>query len=188
MTALPEKLCSACRITKPVHEFGKRSASQDGLNYKCRSCNAEYLASWRARNPDAFKVWSADRKDLLSDRFKEWRAANKERRSQYMAEWTEKNRPLVRASQAKRNAARRRATPAWADQRAILDVYRRANEMTHETGIPHEVDHIYPLQGKTVCGLHCAENLQVLTQFDNISKLNRMPEEWRPACRGGRDA
>lgn len=54
--------------------------------------------------------------------------------------------------------------------------YAEALRLTRETGIRHEVDHIYPLQSDVVCGLHCEANLRVITKFQNQSKKNRMPD------------
>lgn len=69
--------------------------------------------------------------------------------------------------------AKLRATPVWADQSKIEAVYAEAIRLTNETGIKHDVDHIVPLQGKTVRGLHWEGNLQVLPKAQNISKHNR---------------
>lgn len=66
----------------------------------------------------------------------------------------------------------------WADLDAIRAIYAEAARLTAETGIRHEVDHYYPLQGEIVCGLHCEANLQILTKAENIRKKNRMPEEF----------
>lgn len=75
------------------------------------------------------------------------------------------------------NAARRaglqRATPKWADRNAIKVVYDECAETTRRTGIPHEVDHIVPLKGKRVCGLHVHWNLRVITRAENSAKSNR---------------
>lgn len=49
--------------------------------------------------------------------------------------------------------------------------------MTRETGIAHEVDHIYPLQGRNVCGLHVETNLRVITRSANRKKNNRVGKE-----------
>jgi len=61
----------------------------------------------------------------------------------------------------RRRAREKRATPPWADLTAIRAVYRQAEEMTKATGELHVVDHIVPLAGKLVCGLHVHWNMQV---------------------------
>jgi hypothetical protein len=58
----------------------------------------------------------------------------------------------------------------------IRKVYAFSARLTAETGIRHEVDHVIPLQGETVCGLHWEGNLQVLPKIDNIRKSNRLLE------------
>jgi hypothetical protein len=72
------------------------------------------------------------------------------------------------------HAARRtQARPQWADLDAINDLYRRAKMLTESTGIPHEVDHIEPLLGKDVSGLHVEYNMRVITRTENRRKSNR---------------
>lgn len=80
------------------------------------------------------------------------------------AAWTARN--------AKREADKLKATPAWADLFAIGLIYQRARELTEQTGIPHEVDHVVPLRHPLVCGLHVEGNLQVLTAAANNKKNN----------------
>lgn len=71
------------------------------------------------------------------------------------------------------------ATPKWADHAAILAVCIDAERLTQPTGVLHHVDHIVPLKSPFVCGLHVAENLQVLTASDNSRKGNRYwPDMW----------
>lgn len=64
------------------------------------------------------------------------------------------------------------ATPLWADIGQIYRVYDEAHAM-REVGIPATVDHIYPLAGGLVCGLHVVENLRIVTAIDNSRKNNR---------------
>lgn len=65
---------------------------------------------------------------------------------------------------ANRKARKLKATPAWTDKELIELIYAEA---THRK---LEVDHIIPLQGKNVCGLHVYYNMQLLTKFENIRK------------------
>jgi hypothetical protein len=62
--------------------------------------------------------------------------------------------------------------PVWADKKAIRAVYEEARRLTQETGIVHHVDHDIPLNGRDVSGLHVANNLQVLTDTENLRKHN----------------
>ena len=65
------------------------------------------------------------------------------------------------------------ATPSWANKDKIKEIYTQAQTLTRDTGIQHEVDHIIPLQGKLVSGLHVEDNLQILTRKENRAKHNR---------------
>ena len=80
------------------------------------------------------------------------------------------------ANVRKRQLLKRRAIPNWLDEKGlkkIQKVYELAKRKSEATGIPHEVDHIYPLKGENVYGLHVPENLQVISQFMNRSKGSR---------------
>ena len=67
-------------------------------------------------------------------------------------------------------------TPSWVDDSKILAIYEQAAKMTEETGILDEVDHVDPINHHLVCGLHCPENLQIITKDENREKNNR----WTP--------
>lgn len=63
-----------------------------------------------------------------------------------------------------------RAQPLWANQEAMDVIYKKRDELNALWGTNFEVDHIVPLRGKTVCGLHCEDNLQLLDKPLNASK------------------
>ena len=106
----------------------------------------------------------------VRDRQHVWNAQD---RRENPAKWAAYSRPLG----AKRRAAKLQATPAWADLAAIKAVYAEAVRLETLHGTPYHVDHIVPLQGATVCGLHVHANLQVLPGPENSSKgARRWPD------------
>lgn len=93
--------------------------------------------------------------------------------------------PAVKAAQRKeRKMAEAQRLPPWAktpeQRKAITAIYTQMRIATDLTGIPHEVDHVYPLRGRTVSGLHVAENLRVVPAAVNLRKSNRHPDEVTP--------
>lgn len=76
-----------------------------------------------------------------------------------------KDLKLHKFSESKRRAKKLQRTPKWANLDKIKEIYKKCPEGYH-------VDHIIPLQGALVSGLHTEENLQYLTVFENLSKGN----------------
>jgi len=76
----------------------------------------------------------------------------------------------ARLKGAKRREAIKQRTPVWSNEETILEVYKKATKNEH-------VDHIIPLQGKRVSGLHVHNNLQILPASENLSKSNKFTED-----------
>lgn len=85
----------------------------------------------------------------------------------------EARRALVGFHAGKRRAAKLRRTPPWSNLDAMRGIYAEARRLTAETGIQHHVDHVIPMQGELVSGLHVHTNLQILTGSENSKKRNR---------------
>ena len=115
-----------------------------------------------AKNPDRHNAKS-----------KSWRAANLEKSKAIFKKWRDANPGVMAMHAARWRAALVQATPAWANQKKIAEFYETADGLSMLTGEWYHVDHIVPLQGKTVRGLHCEANLQVLPEVENIRKGNR---------------
>ena len=73
-----------------------------------------------------------------------------------------------------------KAQPKWLSEehkQQIREIYRRCKQISEETGVPHHVDHIIPIKGKNVSGLHVPQNLQIVTASYNMSKKNKVQAE-----------
>ena len=111
----------------------------------------------------------------------EYRATHVDWKSEYDRRygqvWRTNNKGKVVAATRRRQKAVLQATPSWANPDRIEHVYVQCALLTETTDTPHEVDHIIPLQGKTVCDLHCEANLQILTAVENRQKWNKWSEK-----------
>lgn len=162
-----------------------------------RERSKEYKRKLRAENPEkvreAVNAWeraNRDKRRVISKRTREKNAesirlskAEAYRRSDRLINnekskaWRKKNPAKVRVIMNTNLAHRRQAVPKWLtpEQRAqIKRFYWLAQDCSIVTGEAYWVDHIIPLRGKTVCGLHVPWNLQVLPREVNQRKSNRV--------------
>jgi hypothetical protein len=136
-----------------------------------------YYARYYAKNRDAIlkktAEYKAANKDAVRERNRAYRRANLGVFVQHSRRWQQRNPAVVTALVARRKARLLRATPAWANTFFIEEAYDLAQRRTQATGFEWHVDHVIPLQGKTVCGLHVESNLRVVPAAVNHSKGNR---------------
>ena len=102
------------------------------------------------------------------------RPAEEKRRNR--ADYKDRNVDVVRADTSVRKRRHREATPKWltpAERLQMRDLYVQARKMTGLTRERYVVDHIVPLRGEEVCGLHVPWNLRVITQEENLKKSNK---------------
>jgi len=138
--------------------------------------NRVYRREYPERTRTATRKWREKNRDQAIAYVKDWTQRNHARFSAMVANWKARNRERVNR-RARRDNAKVRAMfmqriPQWADSTAIDAIYARCVEINRSTGIRHEVDHIIPLRGKRVSGLHVAENLQVIPKALNLTKSN----------------
>jgi hypothetical protein len=140
---------------------------------------------WRLDNPEKTKEHSKrsyeKNKDKVAARMVDYYQKNKERISVYAKGWTQNNKHRRAASTAKRHAAQMLRTPKWLSAEQLKEIeteYALRQWCSEVMGEEYHVDHIIPLQGKKVSGLHVPWNLRVIPASENIRKLNKFnPEE-----------
>jgi hypothetical protein len=95
---------------------------------------------------------------------------------EYRNTWKANNKTQVLADNKVRRRKHRDATPSWLTRKQkseIRQLYQIAITMTQTTGEQYVVDHIVPLRGDSVCGLHVPWNLRVITREENLRKSNK---------------
>jgi hypothetical protein len=143
--------------------------------------NAKRLRrEWYLRNRELTlarsKKWAEENPEKRSEILSKNRAKNKDSRNEYNRNWFADN-PDKRASyEAKRRSVILQRIPKWVDDDemwVIGEAYDLAQKRTQMTGKDWHVDHIVPLQGKNVSGLHVSSNIQVILGVENCRKHAR---------------
>lgn len=119
------------------------------------------------------KEYALINKESLVGYGKEYRRKNRDRRNRAGQEYYANNKAKFVASSRKRKATKKQRTPQWADVWRIQQYYILAAKLSERYEIQFHVDHVIPLQGKMVSGLHTHNNLQVITATENLAKNNK---------------
>lgn len=145
------KICSKCGIYKT--KFYKNKLNSDGLQSQCSDCHLVYtrqsLKRFNARNPGYNTMKTRERR--------------------------RKNPGEHCCLETNRRLAKVQRTPLWLtveQRKEIKQYYADASYLTAYTKVKIEVDHVVPLQGRVVSGLHVPWNLQLLTKAENCAKNN----------------
>lgn len=148
------RICKNCNTEKSIEEFYKHSC---GYRHVCKSCTKEHSYLWAKDNKER-------RLEIVRKSRSNPNNAWKEYRNKYRKETGEV---------AKRRASKLNRTPLWLsedDLWFIKEIYSLRKLREEMTGVKWHVDHIVPLNGKNVSGLHVHWNLQLLTASENIRK------------------
>lgn len=158
------KSCTRCKQVKPLVEFNKRG----GKSKYCNNTRSDCKLCQNERS----KKYHSSKAEIRHKYFKDRRCERREKDLLYY----KKNSDKICCDKAKQRSVKLNATPKWLTKSDWIEIkwaYKMAKDRTEETGIKHEVDHIIPLQGKSICGFHCPQNLQIITESENCSKGNR---------------
>ena len=163
------KKCRCCSIVKDIVDFGKNKSKKDGLATECIMCKRSLDKKYSERN-----------KEVIRQKASAWYYNNleraQERNRQIARKWQLENPDRNCAKAAKYRAKKLQATPSWLtveDYQKIEIEYSLAQWTSEMMKEDYHVDHIVPLQGKDVCGLHVPWNLQVIPAVANLKKGNK---------------
>lgn len=155
------KKCCDCKVTKEFMFFGKNKAViKDGHQDVCRVCMNKRMKDYRATG-EYKKIQDTPA----------WRLGLKIR----MKRWA-KSRPWIPAANCRKQQAGQNA-PKWLSDLQLNQIkrfYEAAHKLKNILGVKCEVDHIVPLNGEIVSGLHVPWNLQVVTMKQNRSKGKKL--------------
>ena len=187
-----EKNCLHCENLFTVINKNKRFCSEKCQQDNWRKNNKERCfkvrKEYKEKNPNKWKEYHSQyylkNKEELSIKHKEYRLKNLDTIKEkvrlyskkyylnnieycknYQKQWRKNNPQKNRLKEANRRARKLQATPSWANMEKIKEIYLNCPKGYH-------VDHIIPLQGNTVCGLHVENNLQYLKAKENLRKGN----------------
>jgi hypothetical protein len=189
------KYCKKCDITKPLSQFAKNKNTKDGLQFYCKDCCKATTKKYREADKDKYygaaKKWAKEnpervrkskrkryleRQEEILQQKKEYYKDNREVILEYKKTYGQVNRGKRNAIEAKRNAEKLKRTPDWLTKGHLSEIesfYWLSRDLFKITGERYHVDHIVPLQGENVSGLHVPWNLQVLPSDLNIAKGNK---------------
>ena len=161
--------------------YCRRLQSRKHHNANKEKNNAKHR-EWMIANREQVRLKEAEywakNKDKKAAKGKRYYEKHKDRLLAESAIWRKANPGKCRAQSKLGKARRANRVPPWLTKehkRQIRRFYNMAQELTEKTGIVHSVDHIHPLNGKLLSGLHVPWNLQVMTLADNVAKGNKWP-------------
>ena len=149
-------------------------------NGTCCECNRQKVKKWQIDNPkkalDKYHAWVDANPKRQKDNRRKWHQDNQSHVLKTMENYRKANLPLINYLSSKARANKLQRTPKWLTKFDLLKIkcmYSIASMLTRENKEPWHVDHIIPLRGENVSGLHVPSNLQVLPKIDNLVKGNR---------------
>jgi len=177
------KTCSKCGDEKPIVEFYSDKRAKDGKQSQCKDCHKGFyktahgkLVKKKSYSPTKRSEYYQENRDRERVRNAKYYQKTRESKLAYGKKHYQQNKSKYAEYTRTRQAKILQRTPDWLseDHKAELqDFYWLAKDLTAVSGETYHVDHIVPLQGDNVCGLHVPWNLQILPADINLSKGNR---------------
>ena len=160
--------------------FAKNKTAKDGLKNICRKCDSIRAKEWYAENREkrlqSCKKYRENNLELCKNRTNTYYKNNKEKIKVYQKQYRDSDKSKGASKRARYRAKLSNRTPKWLskeDLKLIDAKYAIARWLSIVVGVNYEVDHIVPLNGRTVSGLHVPHNLSIVKESENRAKGNR---------------
>ena len=155
----------------------KRAYYEKNIEHKKAYDRERYLAK-KDENSNRFKIYYDKNKEKICNYQKKYRKKNARlislRRKDYRAQYRIENRGFLAAkNRIRKEQLKLNQTPVWTNLKEINAIYKQAKRISNIEGRQYHVDHIIPLNGELVSGLHVIENLQIILAKQNLSKGNK---------------
>lgn len=163
-------------------EYGRAKAIERARAYYYRNKEKrlQQTREWQETNKERVRELARkyyhNHKEKVLQQQTEYRANNKDIVSAIGKRWKARNAHKVKQYISAREKMIDRAKPKWANDKMIELFYQQAQWKTMQTGEQWTVDHVIPIKGKNVCGLHCEQNLRIITGKENTKKNNKLEE------------
>lgn len=173
---------SAIRYSEKRDEIRARVRKKYAENDEFRKNDLLQSKIWRENNKERAlnnsKKWVSDNRDRSNRIKRKYSQTNPERVRLSRATWKlwnkEKYKAITQAAARARKHYIKRAYLYKSESNQIAAIYLECRNMNESEGtIKYHVDHIIPLRGRNVSGLHCKDNLRILEAKENQSKNNK---------------
>lgn len=165
---------------------GKRRAAAKKWRYNNREQRAKYEYTYYVNNKEKIHIKNRNWRKKNSDKVRicnqNYYKKNYIQLRKNNTLWRKNNLAWHNSLTAKRRAVKLQRTMIWSDLEKIKKIYEEAKRLSSLTGEKYVVDHIVPLRGKFVSGLHVHNNLQIITHHENSKKSNRINLEEFNKC------
>ena len=126
-------------------------------------------------NKDKVKAQKKAYREANKDKIKAYREANKDKvKAQKKAYYEANSAKYIERATFRKKLLNKLQRPSWYNSKLVNKIYNECHKLNKIAGfIKYHVDHIVPLQGKNVSGLHVQDNLEIILASANLSKSNK---------------
>jgi 5-methylcytosine-specific restriction endonuclease McrA len=166
---MPEKMCTACGVTKPISDFAKHTSCKGGVRPICKACGVKATLEWKARNPQK-----------ASAQLRRQRGRHPEQTASYTRAWRQRHPEANRAKSQRYYARKMGAVIEDVDSLAVCERDNWTCQLCGEPidrslTFPHPesatVDHVIPLNRG---GAHAMSNVQLAHMRCNSRKADKV--------------